>query len=152
MAEASAKAQLENFIDKFTPEVARQARAALKIMRARLPNADVLVYDNYNALAIGFGPSEKAGAAVFSLALYPKWVTLFFLQGATLNDPNKRLKGGGNLVRHVRLLDLALFDDPDIVALMDQALARAKVQLDPKRKKGALIIKSVSAKQRPRRP
>jgi hypothetical protein len=152
MPDPSPQAQLNGFIDKFTPEVARQARAALKTMRARMPNADMLVYDNYQALAIGFGPSEKAGEAIFSIAVFPKWVTLCFLQGAALDDPNKRLKGAGNLVRHVRLLDLALLDDPDIIALMDQALVRAKTQLDPKRKQGKLVIKSISAKQRPRRP
>src|SRR5262245_57037570 len=43
--------QLEGFLDKFTPDVARLARACLTKMRARLPGAIQLVYDNYNALA-----------------------------------------------------------------------------------------------------
>jgi hypothetical protein len=143
--------QLDSFIDKFTPEVARQARAAAKNMRARFPEANVLVYDNYNALAIGFGPGERTSDAIFSIAVFPKWVSLFFLQGAGLKDPKKLLKGSGNQARHVVLKDIALLDDADVLALMQLALKDAKVPLDPTAK-GKLIIKSVSAKQRPRRP
>ncbi|MES1198755.1 MAG: hypothetical protein ABUS48_02100 [Pseudomonadota bacterium] len=151
MTELSPQKQLDGFIDKFSPEVARQTRAALKKMRVRLPGATQLVYDNYNALAIGFGPSETTSEAVFSIAVYPRWVSLFFLDGAKLKDPKKRLKGAGNVVRHVVLADIALLDDPDIVALMDQALKRAGVTLGgPAR--GKLVIKSISPKQRPRRP
>jgi hypothetical protein len=143
--------QLDSFIDKFTPEVARKARAAAKKMRARFPEANVLVYDNYNALAIGFGPGERTSDAIFSIAVFPKWVSLFFLQGAGLKDPKKLLKGSGNQARHVVLKDIALLDDADVLALMQLALKDAKVPLDPTAK-GKLIIKSVSAKQRPRRP
>ena len=73
----SPEAQLDTFIDKYTPEVAALARACLAKMRARLPGATQLVYDNYNALAIGFGPSEKTSHAIFSVAVYPRWVNLF---------------------------------------------------------------------------
>ena len=83
----SPERQLDGFLDKYTPAVATLARASLAKMRARLPGAVQLVYYNYNALAIGFGPSERASEAIFSIALYPRWVTLFFLQGAGLADP-----------------------------------------------------------------
>ncbi len=71
-----AQAQLDSFIDKFTPEVAALTRALLAKAKARIPGATILVYDNYNALAIGFGPSDKAGQAILSLAVMPRWVTL----------------------------------------------------------------------------
>ena len=54
-------AELDALIDRSTPELATLARAALTHLREMLPNAVQLVYDNYNALVIGFGPSEKAG-------------------------------------------------------------------------------------------
>ena len=66
----SPEAQLDRFIDKYTPAIAAHARAALVRMRQLLPGAVQLVYDNYNALAIGFGPSERASEAIFSIALY----------------------------------------------------------------------------------
>src|SRR6266542_837710 len=96
----SAEAQLESFLGKYTPAIADQARVILSRMRERLPGAIQRVYDNYNALVIGFGPSEHASEAIFSIALYPRWVTLFFLQGAGLPDPHKLLKGSGKIVRH----------------------------------------------------
>jgi hypothetical protein len=146
-----AKAQLDSFIDKFTPDIAAFTRKALARMRKRLPGAVILVYDNYNALAIGFAPSERASEAIFSLAVFPGWVSLFFLQGAKLPDPHRRLQGSGNVARHVRLTKLSILDDPKIVSLMNTAMVRAKVPIDPDAR-GRLVIRSVSAKQRPRRP
>jgi hypothetical protein len=147
----SPQKQLDSFLARFTPEIAMLARRALAKMRSRLPNAIELVYDNYNALVIGFGPNERPSDAIFSIAIFPRKVGLCFLQGAKLPDPNKRLKGSGNVVRSVTLNDLSILDDPQIGALLDIALLRAKVRMDPKQKR-QLIIRSISAKQRPRRP
>ena len=144
------KQQLDAFLKKYDPTIAGIARRALTKLRKRLPGAVEIVYDNYNALAIGFGPNEKASLAILSVALYPRWVNLFFLQGARLPDPARRLKGSGNVVRSVRLEDGTL-DDPEIQKLMDLALARAKVPID-RSQRGRLVIRSVAAKQRARRP
>ena len=143
--------QLASFLAKFTPEVSSLAEAILAKMRKRYPTALELVYDNYNALAIGFGPSERASEAIFSIALFPRWVSLFFLKGVGLPDPDKKLQGSGNVVKHIRLPSPATLDEPSVKALMLEAVARATPSFDPQ---GAhrLIIKSISAKQRPRRP
>ncbi len=125
--------------------------SALTKLRKRLAGSIEMVYDNYYALVIGFVPNERPSNAIFSVALYPDHVSLCFLQGAGIPDPNRRLLGSGNVARHVRLESTATLDDPEIVSLMNAALHRAKVPLDPKRPR-RLIIKSISAKQRPRRP
>lgn len=143
--------QLASFLAKYTPEVAAQAEAILNGMRKRYPFATQLVYDNYNALAIGFGPTERASDAIFSIALFPRWVNLFFLQGKGLPDPHALLQGTGNQVRSIRVTSPAMLDEPEVCALMEEAVARAAAPFDP-RAKGKLVIKSVSAKQRPRRP
>jgi hypothetical protein len=143
--------QLASFLAKYTPEVAAQAEAVLNGMRKRYPFATQLVYDNYNALAIGFGPTERASDAIFSIALFPRWVNLFFLQGKGLPDPHALLQGTGNQVRWIRVTSPALLDEPEVCALMEEAEARGGVPFDL-RAKGKLVIKSVSAKQRPRRP
>lgn len=148
----SAEAQLDGFLAKFMPEVEGTARQALGKMRQRLPGAIELVYDNYNALAIGFAPTQRASDAIFSIALYPRWVSLFFLMNGTkLHDPECYLKGSGKMVRHIVLENAAFLDDPVIQDLIAQSLELAPKAIDvaqPRR----LIIKSVSAKQRPRRP
>jgi hypothetical protein len=148
---ASATAQLRAFLAKYSPEIAARSLAILKKMRARYPTALELVYDNYNALAIGFSPTERPSEVIFSIAIYPNWINLFFLQGKGLPDPKKMLQGDGNIVRHIRLPSPNTLDDPDVVALMQAATARAKVPFDPAGKH-RLIIRAVSAKQRPRRP
>ncbi len=144
--------QLDSFIDKFSDEVAAIARRAVKKMRARYPSANVLVYDNYNALAIGFAPGDKTSEAIFSIAVYPKYASLFFLQsGAVLKDPSGRLEGTDGIARHIKLKSADDLDAKDIVALMQDALARAKAPFAGGGK-GKIVIKSISAKQRPRRP
>jgi hypothetical protein len=141
---------LAGFIAKFTPEMAARIRAARRKMRALLPTATELVYDNYNFFVIGYGPGERPSEAILSLACQAKGIGLCFLQGVGLPDPQGLLKGSGNLVRSVRLEDEATLDRSEVRALVAAALARAKVPLDPKAKH-ALVIRSVSAKQRPRR-
>jgi hypothetical protein len=143
--------QLAAFLAKFEPPVAATARAALSHLRKRLPGAAELVYDNYNALAIGFGPGDRASEVIFSIAVYPRWVSLFFLQGAKLPDPDNVLRGNGNKVRHIVLTNMTVLELPAVKKLMTLALASAKKPLDPKQRR-RLIIKSVAAKQRPRRP
>jgi hypothetical protein len=151
VSKANPKKQLDSFLAKYNPKIASLARRALTKMRQRFPGSIEMVYDNYYALVIGFVPNERPSDAIFSIALYPDHVTLCFLQGASIPDPRHRLMGGGNLVRHIRLESSVTLDDPEIIALMNTALHRAKVPLDPKQPR-RLIIKSISAKQRPRRP
>ena len=143
--------QLAAFIARFTPEIADQVYAVLPVMRSRLPGALELVYDNYNALAIGFGPTERSSEAIFSIAVFPRWLSLFFLQGIGLPDPDKLLKGSGKVVRHIVLKSPDELNSPAIKALMNQALKRAVKSLDPDQPH-RIVIKSISARQRPRRP
>ena len=148
---ASAEQQIRSFVAKYTPDVAAQLRAARKRLRTVFPRGCELVYDNYNALAIGYASSDRAGDAIMSIAAYPKWVTLFFLHGKTLPDPHRLLQGTGSRVRSIRLAPLALLDDARVQALIDCALALHAAAL-----RGApplrTIVKSVSARQRPRSP
>jgi hypothetical protein len=141
--------QLAAFIAKFTPEMAKMIRGVRAKMRALIPQASELVYDNYNFFVIGYGPNEKAGDAIFSLAAQAKGINLCFLQGAKLPDPHKLLRGSGNVVRNIRVDSANALDDPKIRELMDIALKRAKSPI-PVDGSHRLIIKSVSAKQRPR--
>src|SRR2546428_245586 len=91
----SPERQFVAFMAKYGPDIRRLAEEALVKMPLLVPGAVEMVYDNYNALVIGFGPTERASEAIFSIVLYPCWVTLFFLRGATLPDPQKLLRGSG---------------------------------------------------------
>ncbi len=143
--------QLEEFILKLSPGNAELFSASLSKMRALFPEAVQMVYDNYNALVVGFGPTDRASEAIFSLAGFAGGVSLCFLQqGPKLKDPNKILRGAGKIARNVRLESAADLDKPEIKALMSQALTLASCQM-AHCTEARLIIKSVSVKQRPRR-
>jgi len=143
--------QLEKFLARYTPEIAGLARAALAKMRKRLPGAVEMVYDNYNALVIGFCPGERASEAILSIAVYPRWINLFFLHGKSLRDPEKLLKGSGNQVRSLVLESAGTLDDPRVGELIEEAVERAAVPFDFSQKR-KLMIRAIAAKQRPRRP
>jgi hypothetical protein len=144
-------AQLKTFLAKYTPAMHAEMKAAHAKMRKLVPGAVEMVYDNWNGLVVGFGPTERASEAVLSLIVLPDHVTLCFLKGKKLPDPDKLLKGGGNVVRHHRLAALADLDKPPIRKLITLAIAQADPPFDTTAR-NKLVIKSVSAKQRPRRP
>jgi hypothetical protein len=148
---ATAQQQLDGFLQKYSPQIEKIGRGAITHLRKRLPGAICLVYDNYNALAVGFGPTAKASALPISIALYPRWVTLFLMFGATLDDPEGLMEGKGPKIRSVRLDGLEMLKGEAVDALITGAVLQAGWTLDPK-SKGELIIQSISAKQRPRRP
>jgi hypothetical protein len=143
--------KLDGFVRKYEPRVAALAKGALARLRKRVPGSFELIYDNYNALAIAFSPSDKSSAAVFSIAVYPRWVSLFFAQGARLADPKKLLQGGGKKMRHIVLSAPDDICDSDVENLISAALKLAANPFDASRR-GQLIVKAVAAKQRPRRP
>src|SRR5256885_16241050 len=141
--------QLAGFIGKFDPAMAKRIRAARPALRKRLPTAIELVYDNYNFFVIGYGPTERASDAIVSLACNSKGLGLCFIYGAKLSDPQGILLGSGNQTRFIRLESAATLRMPAVEALLRAAIARAKTPL-PRTGRGGTIIKSVSARQRPR--
>lgn len=143
--------QIAGFLAKYTPEIVAFATEARKRMQKEVPGGVEFVYDNYNALVFGYGPSERPSEAVLSLALMPQWVTLCFLKGAKLADPKKLLRGGGNIVRNIRLAAPRDLEDPDVHGFVVAAIAAAAPSF-PGGGPPRTIVKSISAKQRPRRP
>jgi hypothetical protein len=99
----STESQIAVLLGKYTPEIEAQLRHARARLRAKFPRGHELVYDNYNALVFAISPSERTSEAFVSVAGYPKWVTLFFLHGARLDDPTGLLEGEGAQVRSIRL-------------------------------------------------
>jgi len=145
------ESQIAVFLGRYTPAVEAQLREARTRLRAMFPRGFELVYDNYNALVFGISPTERTPDAFLSVAGYPKWVTLFFLHGAALHDPNGLLEGRGKQVQSVRLKDPADINSPEVEALIAQAVLPYEPALLTAPTL-TTIVKLVSAKQRPRRP
>jgi len=146
----SPEAQLRAFVAKFDAKNRTLIRAVRKALRERFAGAFELVYDNYNFLVIGYSPSERPSDTIVSMAADANGVTLFFLWGVTLPDPKRVLQGSGKQVRRIRLPSVGVLARPEVKALLAAAVAQSRARF---RASGRpmLMIRSVSAKQRPRR-
>lgn len=144
-------ASITEFLAKYTPEIAAQLQAVREHLTRHFPRGFELVYDNYNALVFAFSSSERASDAILSVAGYPKWVTLFFAQGTTLADPANVLEGSGTQFRSIRLQPLDRLTEPAVQQLIKAAMEAAGAQLESAPPL-ATLVKSVSAKQRARKP
>jgi hypothetical protein len=149
---ATPAAQLASFMAKYTPAMAREGRAALMRMRRLVPGAVQMVYDNWNGLVVGFGPNERPSDAVVSILMAADHVSLCFIQdGPSLPDPQHLLLGSGTVARHIKLASARDLDTPAIRALVKTAVKRSDVPFN-KTSRGKLVIRSISKRQRPRRP
>jgi hypothetical protein len=146
----SPEARVRGFIDKFDPANRVLIRAVRKALRKRFATAYELAYDNYNFFVLGYSPTERPSDAVVSMAAGANGVGLCFVRGAKLPDPRKLLQGSGNQTRFIRVPDVAVLSRPEVRALLDAAVAESS---EPFRASGkpTLVVRSVSAKQRPRR-
>jgi hypothetical protein len=149
MPTPSAAKQLNMFLARFSPEIVALAKAARAKFRQRFPRAIEMVYDNYNALVIGYSPTERPSDAVVSLVIFPRRVSVCFIQGKHLPDPDRVLQGNGNQVRFIRLdARAAILDTAPIKALLSEAVAFGDTPFAGARQ---LVIRAISKKQRPRR-
>jgi hypothetical protein len=143
----SPEKQVDAFIAKFDPAMAKLIRSIRAALRKRFPTAIEMVYDNYNFFVIGYSPTERPTDYIVSLAANAKGAGLSFNHGASLPDPAKILQGAGKQNRFIRLPNAALLATPNVEALLRAAIAQAKPL--PSSGRGQTIIRSVSAKQRP---
>ena len=148
--EPSAEERLRSFVAKFSPKDQKLIRSVRQAMRRRLPTANELVWDNYNFFVIGYSPTERPSDSVFSIAAHANGVGLCFIYGAKLPDPKKVLQGSGRQTRFLRLESPDVLARPEVEALLAAAIARGPTPYSA-RGRGRLIIRSVSARQRPRR-
>jgi len=149
-ARTDAEEQLNRFIDKFERGDQTLIRAVRKALRKRFPTANELAYDNYNFFVLGYGPTERPSDCVVSLAAGANGVGLCFIHGASLPDPHKLLLGSGNQTRFIRVESADVLIRPEVETLIAAAISRSKTAFRASGR-GKLIIRSVSAKQRPRR-
>ena len=116
------------------------------------PQTNELIYDNYNALAFGWSPTDKVGHIFCSIAIgrTSKNIHFGFYWGSEISDPKKILIGKGNQYRYILVKNKKDFPKTYIKKLVKEAYINslAKVK-DPKQiMKGATITKSISPVKR----
>jgi len=116
------------------------------------PNCNELIYDNYNALAFGWSPTDRVSHTFCSIAIgrTSHNIHFGFYWGSEIADPEKKLIGEGNQYRYVLVEDINKFPKTYIKKLLKEAYANSlsKVKDNKQMRKGETIVKSISAKKR----
>lgn len=116
------------------------------------PKANELIYDNYNAVAFGWSPTDKVGHTICSIAVgrSSNNIHFGFYWGNEISDPRKILLGSGNQYRYILVTDKKKFPKAYIKKLVNEAYANSLSKVkDPKQIiTGQTIVKSISAKKR----
>ncbi len=118
------------------------------------PGANELIYDNYNALSLGWSLTDKVGHNICSIAIYRsnQNVHFGFYWGNELSDPDKILLGEGNQYRYILVTDKKKFPKEYMRELVNESFANSLSKVkDPKQiLHGQTIVKSISGKKRER--
>jgi hypothetical protein len=116
------------------------------------PKANELIYDNYNALALGWSVTDKVGHNICSIAIYRanQNVHFGFYWGNELSDPDKILLGGGVQYRYILVTDKNKFPKAYIKNLVNEAYANSLSKVKDQKQiiQGQTILKSISEKKR----
>jgi hypothetical protein len=145
---------LKKFLKPFPGNVRENALWLREFVWDLYPDSNELIYDNYNALAVGFGLSDKQGDIFCSIPVYANYVHFGFYRGSEITDPKKMLNGKGSLYRYIVINNKADFPQAYIKKLLKEAYANAMARMKLKNVKqvlkGQTITKSISpVKRRP---
>lgn len=148
MAKADTK-DLLKMLTPFTPGVQELALWLRDFVWDLYPNGNERIYDNYNALAFGWGLSDRLGDVFCSIAVY-KTINFGFNRGHEIIDSEKKLIGNGTQYRYMKVPDKKDFPKTYMKMLLRQAHTNALVRLKEGKQtlKGQTIVKSISAKKR----
>lgn len=145
----SAEAELRRLIDKFAPAHLRLVGAMRRSLRKRLPTAHEVVYEYRDCFVISYSPSGRGYEGVLVIRASAGGVRLYFNRGKELSDPEKLLHGTSQ-TRFIEVEGASTLARPAVARLIDEALARNHVPF-ARAGRGTVVIRSKSAKQRPRR-
>jgi hypothetical protein len=143
---------LLKFLKPFSKEISERALWLREFIWDLYPQTNELIYDNYNALAVGWSPTDRVGHTFCSIAVgrTSNNVHFGFYWGSEISDPDKVLLGEGNQYRYILVPDKNKFPKAYIKKLVKEAYANSLAKVKDKKqiRNGQTIVKSVSAKKR----
>ncbi|MEO0471854.1 MAG: DUF1801 domain-containing protein [Bacteroidota bacterium] len=141
---------LQKFLAPYSPEIQALTMDLRNFLTALIPEANELIWDNYNAVAMAYSKSEKLSDAFCHIAVYAKHVNFGFNRGAELSKQTVKLAGKGKLIRHVQVRKMETFPQDAIKEMIWEALGIAE-SLNPalmdKKDPGKSMVMSVSEKK-----
>ncbi|MBS1598133.1 MAG: hypothetical protein JST75_07890 [Bacteroidetes bacterium] len=143
---------LLKFLKPFGSEITDTVMWLREFVWDQYPKANELIYDNYNALAFGWSPTEKVGHTFCSIAVgrTSKNIHFGFYWGSEISDPEKILLGEGNQYRYILVTEKSKFPKAYVKKLIKDAYANSFSKIKDKKQiaEGKTIVKSISTKKR----
>src|ERR1041385_8181855 len=143
---------LLKFIKPFGSDITELVMWLREFVWDLYPKTNELIYDNYNAVAFGWSPTDKIGHTFCSIAVGRTSGNIHFgfYWGNEISDPEKMLLGNGNQYRYILVADQKSFPKAYMKKLVKVAYANSlkKVKDPGQLMKGKTIVKSVSAVKR----
>ena len=112
--------------------------------------ANELIWDNYNAVALAYSKSEKLKDAFCHIAVYSGHVNFGFNRGAELAKETVKLNGKGKLIRHISVKDFQSFPKNEIQSMIWEAVEiseKLNYELTEKKFQPKSIVMSISEKK-----
>jgi hypothetical protein len=145
---------LLKFLKPYEHAIRELALAVRSVVLAEMAPCHENIYDAYNAVALGYGPTDRVGDGICHVAVYAKHVNLGFNRGSQMDDPEHILQGSGRWIRHITIKSPADLARPEIRKYLRRAreLARANIRLHSEVKGVTSTVKAVyPTKRRPDR-
>ena len=143
---------LLTFLKPFSKEISERVLWLREFIWDLYPQSNELIYDNYNALAVGWSPTDRVGHTFCSIAVgrTSNNVHFGFYWGSEISDPDKILMGEGNQYRYILVPDKNKFPKAYIKKLVKDAYTNSLAKVKDKKKimNGQTIVKSISTKKR----
>jgi hypothetical protein len=143
---------LKKFLKPFPPEVQETALWLRDFVWKLYPKSNELIYDNYNALAFGWSPTDRVGHVFCNIAIGRTSLNVHFgfYWGSQIADPEKKLIGNGNQYRYILVKDSKEFPKTYMKKLVKEAFVNSMLKVkDPKQIiEGKTIVKSISSVKR----
>jgi len=143
---------LKKFLKPFPKEISDLAFWLREFVWDLYPKCNELIYDNYNAVAFGWSPTNRLGHTFCSIAVGRSShnVHFGFYYGSKISDPEKLLLGKGNQYRYILVKNKKDFPKAYIKKLLKEAYANSLPKVKDKKQvmHGLTITKSISVKKR----
>ena len=126
------------FLRPYDQSIRELALGLRELVISELAPCNENIYDAYNAVAIGYGPTDRLKDGICHIAVYAHHVNLGFNHGATLADPLDLLRGTGSRIRHITISSPSDLKRPELRAYLRRALKQAE-PAGRKRKSGDVV-------------
>ena len=141
---------LQLFLKPYPTNIQELALAMREFITSQIPEANELIWDNYNAVAIAYSKSKVLKDAFCHLSVYANHVNFGFNRGSELSPNNVNLLGQGALIRHIKVTQFSSFPQEEIKTMLWEAMGiaqRLNPELREKTSLGVSNVMSVSEKK-----